>query len=31
MKITKEMHGHLRAVRNAMAEGRMMIPKVKKT
>jgi hypothetical protein len=27
---TAEMHGHLRAVRRDFANGRMMIPKVKK-
>jgi hypothetical protein len=27
---TAEDHGHLRAVRNDMADGKMMIPKVKK-
>jgi hypothetical protein len=27
---TSEDHGHLRAVRGDMADGRMMIPKVKK-
>jgi hypothetical protein len=27
---TAEDHGHLRAVRNDMAAGKMMVPKVKK-
>jgi hypothetical protein len=27
---TTETHGHLRAVRRDMAEGRMMVPKIKK-